>query len=193
MLPRTLKQPSPSQRGGSARYWPACTVVARPSLKPSFHRTVGASTAGISAETSLQRSGWEPSWEPFGVDRGGHVWTLVESEANCSATYGRTPMDAAWRSTDQEVGCSSRPGRAADDETDPCLESVGGRACWLSAASPRRLCRWRHRSVFRWLGGHLDWHGGQDLHASRVALFEGHVAPTRHLVEGAGDPGIDHV
>lgn len=34
---------------------------------------------------------------------------------------------------------------------------------------------------------------GQNLHASRVALFEGHVAPARHLVEGAGHPGIDHV
>jgi hypothetical protein len=24
-----------------------------------------------------------PSWEPFGVDRGGRVWTLVESEGHC--------------------------------------------------------------------------------------------------------------
>ena len=33
--------------------------------------------------TAGQRPGWEPSWEPFGVDRGGRVWTLVEVEAYC--------------------------------------------------------------------------------------------------------------
>jgi hypothetical protein len=59
---------------------------------------------------------WEPSWEPFGVDRGGRAWTLVESEAYCWAIYGRmwTTTDTAWGSTDQEVGCSSRPGRAEE-------------------------------------------------------------------------------
>ena len=94
------------------------------------------------------------------MDSQGWPWTLVESKPVRSGPHGLwcTAVDTAWRSTDQEVGCSSPSGRADDDETDPRLGPVGGRACWLSAAPPRRLFRRRHRSFLRWLGGHLDRH-----------------------------------
>ena len=32
-------------------------------------------------DAALVSALWEPSWEPFGVDRGGRVWTLVETKA----------------------------------------------------------------------------------------------------------------
>jgi hypothetical protein len=42
---------------------------------------------------------WEPSWEPTAVDGSGRLWT---------------PVDTAWRSTDQKVGGSSPSGRATE-------------------------------------------------------------------------------
>ena len=61
-----------------------------------------------------QGPSWEPSWEPFAVDDAGRPWTPMESKALNTRPNALlwTLMDAAWRSTDQEVGCSSRPGRA---------------------------------------------------------------------------------
>jgi len=88
----------------------------------------------------------EPSWEPFAVDCGERPWTSVDSKGRCPSATGppRTRMDPAWPSTDQEVGCSSRPGRAAEI---PCssrgVRSLGGpptgaRSCW-SAFGPREV------------------------------------------------------
>jgi len=50
------------------------------------------------------------------VDVGGQTWIPVDSKARRSSAYGPswTPMDAAWRSTDQKVGGSSPSGRAAE-------------------------------------------------------------------------------
>ena len=78
---------------------------------------------------SISALSWEPSWEPFSLDWCGRRWTPVEPEASSSSLYGHpwTSVDTAWRSTDQEVGCSSRPGRAIDslavagDFTSPML------------------------------------------------------------------------
>jgi hypothetical protein len=58
----------------------------------------------------------EPSWEPFPVDDGGRPWTPVDSKARRAGAHGLawTPLDTAWRSTDQEVGGSSPSGRAAE-------------------------------------------------------------------------------
>jgi hypothetical protein len=49
------------------------------------------------------------------VEYRGLVWTGMDIEAFRSWVCGRqrTFLSTAWRSTDQEVGCSSRPGRAA--------------------------------------------------------------------------------
>jgi len=49
------------------------------------------------------------------VDDAGRPWTPMESKALSKRPNALlwTLMDSAWRSTDQEVGCSSRPGRAA--------------------------------------------------------------------------------
>ncbi len=43
------------------------------------------------------------------MDGGGRLWTLVESKACRFGLCGRlwTPLDTAWRSTDQKVGGSS--------------------------------------------------------------------------------------
>ena len=59
-----------------------------------------------------ERARGEPSWEPFSADVRGHAWTPVDAKVRRSGLYGYpwTPVDTAWRSTDQEVGCSSRPG-----------------------------------------------------------------------------------
>jgi hypothetical protein len=67
---------------------------------------------------------WEPCWEPFSVDSGGRLWTDVESGAVRSGLCGQAwaLTDAAWRSTDQEVGGSS-PSRRADGI--PCATSGG--------------------------------------------------------------------
>jgi hypothetical protein len=56
----------------------------------------------------------EPGWEPFAVDNAGRLWTPMESKALTKRPNALlwTLMDAAWRSTDQEVACSSRAGRA---------------------------------------------------------------------------------
>jgi DMSO/TMAO reductase YedYZ heme-binding membrane subunit len=57
---------------------------------------------------------WEPSWEPFPAAPTGRAWTPVDT-APCRfrpSGVSWTPVDTVWRSTDQEVGCSSRPGRA---------------------------------------------------------------------------------
>ena len=80
---------------------------------------------------SISALSWEPSWEPFSLDWCGRRWTPVEPEASSSSLYGHpwTSVDTAWRSTDQEVGCSSRPGRATEN---PC----SSRGCCLCA--PRR-------------------------------------------------------
>ena len=43
-----------------------------------------------------QRSGWEPSWEPFGVDRSGRKWTLVEI-GSLLLSHVWTDMDARGR------------------------------------------------------------------------------------------------
>jgi hypothetical protein len=66
-----------------------------------------------------QGSSWEPSWEPFAMDHDGRPWTPMESKALSKRPNALlwTLMHAAWQSKDQEVGCSSRPGRA--DEI-PC-------------------------------------------------------------------------
>ncbi len=50
------------------------------------------------------------------MDLCGWLWTLVESKASNSGVCGRlwTPVDTAWRSTDQKVGDSSSPGRASE-------------------------------------------------------------------------------
>ena len=71
---------------------------------------------GVSCSRGQGTDFWEPSWEPFFVDLSGRLWTPVDERARRSVPHGRswTPADAAWRSTDQEVGCSSRPGRAAE-------------------------------------------------------------------------------
>jgi len=45
------------------------------------------------------RPRWEPIWEPTALDFCGRLWT---------------PVDTAWRSTNQEVGGSSPSGRAAE-------------------------------------------------------------------------------
>jgi len=60
------------------------------------------------------RRRWEPSWEPLSVDPNGRPGTPRDSETRTLTPdrHSWTPMDTAWRSTDQEVGCSSRPGRA---------------------------------------------------------------------------------
>jgi hypothetical protein len=59
---------------------------------------------------------WEPSWEPSALDPAGSLWTPVDSKARRTGLCGRawTPVDTDWRSTDQEFGCSSRPGRASE-------------------------------------------------------------------------------
>ena len=44
-----------------------------------------------------QLSGWEPSWEPFGVDWCGHARTLVES--------GALLMRDIWNDADGRGGC----------------------------------------------------------------------------------------
>ena len=60
------------------------------------------------------RPRWEPSWEPFAVDRCGRLWTARDSEPVGSGRYGRlrTPMDGLRQSTDQKVGDSSSSGGA---------------------------------------------------------------------------------
>jgi hypothetical protein len=56
--------------------------IRRPSQ--TFRASCGSSRNPVSLPPHhWQRSSWEPSWEPFGADRGGRVWTLVESEAYC--------------------------------------------------------------------------------------------------------------
>jgi hypothetical protein len=64
----------------------------------------------------LSWDGWEPSWEPSLVDGAGRPWTPMGSKALDTRPNALlwTPVDTAWRSTDQEVGCSSRPGRAIE-------------------------------------------------------------------------------
>ena len=46
----------------------------------AFAAVLGGPVGSASATHGLP---WEPSWEPFGVDRGGRVWTVVEMEARC--------------------------------------------------------------------------------------------------------------
>jgi len=88
-------------------------------VPPCVH--AGMSTGamiGVSmpSRVRVRTSMWEPSWEPFSVDYYGRSWTPVDSRARRLGSRGQswTPVDTAWRSTDQEVGCSSRPGRAAE-------------------------------------------------------------------------------
>ena len=59
---------------------------------------------------------WEPSWEPFAVDRCGRLWTSADCDPFDSGRYGRlrTAMDGLRPSTDQEVEDSSSSGRARD-------------------------------------------------------------------------------
>jgi hypothetical protein len=77
------------------------------------------------------------SWEPFSVDPVGWLWKQVDSKAHDSRLRGRswTSVDAAWTSTDQEVGCSSRPGRAGEV---PCRASIGRDEAFLPG---HHLCR----------------------------------------------------
>ena len=76
-------------------------------------------------EIANKGSVWEPSWEPFFADSTGRPWTPVDSKALRSSALAIlwTPVDPVWRSTDQEVGCSSRPGRA---KQKPLVEAVSG-------------------------------------------------------------------
>ena len=57
---------------------------------------------------------WEPSWEPFAVDRCGRLWTSADCDPFDSGRYGRlrTAMGGLRPSTDQKVGDSSSSGRA---------------------------------------------------------------------------------
>jgi hypothetical protein len=80
--------------------------------------TAGGVDAATLTEVEVLRravSPWEPSWEPFSVDPTGHAWTPVDSKACRFGLCGRlwTRLDTAWRSTDQKVGGSSPPERAA--------------------------------------------------------------------------------
>jgi hypothetical protein len=62
-------------------------------------------------------------------------WTAVDHDESTALSKRPnalmwTLMDAAWRSTDQEVGCSSRPGRAGEI---PCVS-----AGFVNVPEPRR-------------------------------------------------------
>jgi hypothetical protein len=65
-------------------------------------------------EDLVSVSPWEPSWEPSVVDAREPLWTPTDSEPFRSGVCGLpwTPVDTAWRSTDQKVGGSSPSGRA---------------------------------------------------------------------------------
>ena len=68
------------------------------------------------------------------MDSNERQWTLMDSKTLTSWLYGLswTSLDTAWRSTDQEVGCSSRPGRAGE------IRVVAGdftSLCWLMGSS----------------------------------------------------------
>jgi hypothetical protein len=65
-------------------------------------------------ETLASTGMWEPSWEPSAVASPGSLWAPVDLKARRTGLCGRawTPVATDWRSTDQEVACSSRAGRA---------------------------------------------------------------------------------
>jgi hypothetical protein len=131
---------------------------------------------------------WEPCWEPFSAYPHGQPWTLVDSKARRSGMDGPlwTPMDTAWRSTDQEVGCSSRPGRAARGLADghfwPLSRFPGlaadNRLITFHAPGPRRVtaqCTFGSPRKARW-----------------TVVAAGYRQPDRrcHLTESQMMPGV---
>ena len=100
---------------------------------------------------------WEPSWEPFAVDLGGRLRTLVDSEALRSNAAGWlwTLVDGSWGSTDQKVGGSSPSGRAAETPAAAGVsavrnwgaQSIGSR--WPAGAVRGRQSSSRNASMVR--------------------------------------------
>ena len=107
------------------------------------------------------------------MDGGGRVWTPAESKPCRSGPCGLvwTPVDGAWRSTDQKVGDSSSSGRAAETLALPCRgfvasgptrDGISAGRIWMESSSQfeayrssgERLGtgRWFARRIAGWTG-----------------------------------------